>query len=187
MGGVTFCMRTKNEIRQNCKRRIFELAKDYITEASELIFESLISSEEYKNSESIFVYMSTTQEVDTEKIIAQALFDGKKVSVPKIIGTDIVPVKVSITTKFERNRFGILEPVDGMIRNTVDLCIVPLIAFDRKKSRLGHGGGYYDRYFSTYRMNKIALAFSMQEEQDIPMYENDIYMDTIITEKEFIR
>lgn len=180
-------MRTKNDIRQDCKKRIFELTKDYITEASALIFESLISSEEYKNSESVFVYKSTAQEVDTEKIIAQALFDGKTVSVPRIIGKDIVPVKVSVTTEFEKNRFGILEPVDGVVKNNVDLCIIPLVAFDREKSRLGHGGGYYDKYLSTYRMNKIALAFSMQEEDDIPMDKNDIYMDAIITEKEFIR
>ena len=43
------------------------------------------------------------------------------------------------------NKFGIPEPLKKNITLSPDALIVPLLAFDKKKNRLGYGGGYYDR------------------------------------------
>lgn len=187
MGGAIFCMKTKDELRKIYKEKTKNLSKDYIAKESALIFQTLMNVEEYKSAKSVFVYKSTFSEVDTEKIISQAFLDGKRVSVPKIVGKQIVPVQISAESVFEKNRYGIFEPTNGMKVEDTDLCIIPLVAFSRNKARLGHGGGYYDRFLSDFHGFKLAIALSVQETEFIPRDENDIFMDMIITEKEIIK
>ena len=67
-----------------------------------------------------------------------------------------------------------------------DVLIVPLVAFDKFKYRLGYGGGYYDRYI--YKISKlkkiitIGLAFSFQEINKLPKNNYDKKLDFILTE-----
>ena len=66
--------------------------------------------------------------------------------------------------------------------------LIPLIAFDKNKNRLGYGGGFYDRYLSEYlKKNKkivtIGVAFSFQKHHEIPAFNNDVKLKYILTEK----
>ena len=66
--------------------------------------------------------------------------------------------------------------------------LLPLLAFDKNRNRLGYGKGYYDRYFSkTKKKNnqiiKIGIAFSFQEFKRIPVNSTDVKLDYILTEK----
>ena len=73
---------------------------------------------------------------------------------------------------------------DAIIPEEGDLFLVPGLLFDRRKNRIGYGGGYYDRYFEKYEgYRKIGLAFSEQiSEMDILAAEYDIPLDDIVTE-----
>ena len=68
-----------------------------------------------------------------------------------------------------------------------DLLIVPLVAFDKFKYRLGYGGGYYDRYIKKIKNIKkvvtVGLAFSFQEVKNLPKNKYDKKLDFILTEK----
>ncbi len=70
-----------------------------------------------------------------------------------------------------------------------DLLIVPLVAFDNFKHRLGYGGGYYDRYIDKIsKIRKIitlGLGFSFQKIKKIPKKKYDKKLDFILTEKYF--
>lgn len=187
MGGAISCMKAKKEARVESKRKLAGLSDDYMANASFSIFQRFIASAEYENAKSIFIYISTPIEVDTKKILLKAISDGKTVSVPKIFGNTMVPVIVSENSEFEKNKFGILEPKRGEQTKSVDLCVVPLLAFSKIKARLGRGGGFYDKFLSDFNGKKIAIAFSSQEEDFVPTEENDVYMDMIITEKEIIK
>jgi len=71
--------------------------------------------------------------------------------------------------------------------DTVDLIIVPGIAFDYAGHRIGHGMGYYDRLLSeNIKAIKIALAFEQQLVEEIPTEHHDVSVDMIITEKRII-
>ncbi|MFT4629197.1 MAG: 5-formyltetrahydrofolate cyclo-ligase [Arenicella sp.] len=96
----------------------------------------------------------------------------------------------------KRNRLGILEPrINGrqLIAQEFDAVLVPLLAFDRQGSRLGMGGGFYDRAFafknqSGYRKRPllIGIAHHFQEAESLTTQSWDVSLDAIITDRELI-
>ena len=89
---------------------------------------------------------------------------------PKIgIDENIMEAHVVGNEKFfVKNRFNILEPLDGELvdPSKIDLVFVPLIAFDRKGFRVGYGKGYYDRYLARCRADVYRVGFSFFEPVD---------------------
>ena len=85
------------------------------------------------------------------------------------------------------NKYGIPEPKSSKVRYP-DILLVPLVAFDKDFNRVGYGGGFYDRYIKkTKKIKKlitIGLAYSFQKVKKIPINENDIQLDFVITEKQ---
>ena len=71
-----------------------------------------------------------------------------------------------------------------------NVLLVPLVAFDKHKYRIGYGGGYYDRYIEKVKKNKklltIGFAFSFQQIKRVPKNKFDKKLDYIITEKKLI-
>ena len=85
------------------------------------------------------------------------------------------------------NEFGILEPYKTQAK-VPDVVLVPMLAFDRNKYRLGYGKGFYDRYFKKYlnqskNILTVGVAFSFQKHHKLPINRNDVKLDFIITEK----
>lgn len=173
-----------NNVRKEIKQKIKSSTIEYRKEASEIITEKLFALDEYKNAKTIFVYNSVFEEVDTSLIIKNALRQGKIVCLPRVNGDNMNAVRIDESTKYELSVYNIGEPVSGDIIDKIDLSIIPLVAFDEQKHRLGHGKGYYDRFLSTHDCIKIALAFSIQKTSYIEISKSDVDMDMIITEKE---
>ena len=85
------------------------------------------------------------------------------------------------------NEYGMLEPIKAETK-IPDIIIVPLLAFDKDKYRLGYGKGYYDRYLNKYIKQyedtiTVGVAFSFQKHNKLPINKNDVKMDFILTEK----
>ena len=88
------------------------------------------------------------------------------------------------------NNYGIPEP---MMSNkiTPSIILVPLLAFDKKKNRIGYGKGFYDKYLNKYlnlhkKILTVGVAFSFQKYHKIPITKMDFQLDYIITEKGII-
>ncbi len=65
-----------------------------------------------------------------------------------------------------------------------DLVLVPCVAFDEELRRLGHGGGYYDRYLpKCVNASFVLVGFEAQKLPQIAVDEHDILMNAIATEK----
>ena len=85
------------------------------------------------------------------------------------------------------NKYGILEPLKN-IKSIPNIVLVPLLAFDKQKNRLGYGKGFYDKYLSKYKkiyktIITVGVAFSFQKHNKLPINKNDVKMDFILTEK----
>jgi 5-formyltetrahydrofolate cyclo-ligase len=80
--------------------------------------------------------------------------------------------------------FGMHEPPESAARVTPDVLLVPLLAFDAKGTRLGYGGGFYDRTLHALAKKRaIGVAFAGQEVEALPCHEHDHPLDAVITEK----
>lgn len=91
---------------------------------------------------------------------------------------------------FVKGKFDILSPDPKRSRiirpEEIDVVLVPCVGFDEAGNRLGHGGGYYDRYLLRCpRAVKILVAFEAQKLDAVCAGENDVTMDIIVTESRF--
>ena len=85
------------------------------------------------------------------------------------------------------NKFGILEPIKTKFK-IPNIILVPILAFDRNKYRLGYGKGFYDRYLNKFlkkfsNILTVGVAFSFQKYHKLPINKDDVKLDYILTEK----
>jgi len=128
------------------------------------------------------IYMAYGHEVDITKLLKQA---DITCCVPVCDGDyQMSFYLVDENTVFKKSHYGILEPVNAKIidKNEIDMIIVPMVAFDAQRHRMGHGKGYYDRYLKDYQGMKIGVAFECQKFPQLDVYPHDIPMDLIISE-----
>ncbi len=82
------------------------------------------------------------------------------------------------------NKYGILEPLKSRLVYP-DVLLVPIVAFDNRKFRLGYGGGYYDRYIEKIKNKKkflsIGLAFEFQKVKKLKIHKFDQKLNIILT------
>ncbi len=131
--------------------------------------------------------MSLPEEVDTRGMIRRSLRLGKRVLVPRLTNRRLQPVKIRDVQKdLAPGRYGILEPkkhLKPVSLRTVDLVVVPGVAFDRRCNRLGRGGGYYDRFLKRIKRGIpfIGLAFQLQTVPSLPKSSRDVPVSTLIS------
>ena len=143
----------------------------------------------YKSKKNIKVggYYPVNFEVDCLDILEKFEKDSYNISFPIIKKNNQMDFfESSIKNLFQVSKFGIPEPIQSK-KIFPDVILVPLVAFDDKKYRLGYGGGYYDRYIEKIQKMKkiltIGLAFSFQKIKKIPLTKYDKKLDFILTEK----
>ncbi len=80
--------------------------------------------------------------------------------------------------------FGTLAPSEIAPRVEPDIVVMPLLGFDAKGTRLGYGGGYYDRTLAAMKKRPLLVgyAFAAQELPSIPREPHDRPLDLIVTE-----
>ncbi len=78
---------------------------------------------------------------------------------------------------------------DGGQEVVPDLVLAPLLGYDDTGTRLGRGGGWYDRAIRAARDHKhcpmIGLAFAGQKLDRIPREDHDVPLDGLLTETGF--
>lgn len=141
----------------------------------------------YRRASSVFIYVSVRNEPETRLMIIHALQNGKQVFVPKCLPHHkMIAVRIDETTCFDLNAYSIPEPVCESERrkaNELDLCVIPCVAAAPDGRRLGHGGGYYDRFLAGADTCKVCLCYEMNLSDAIPRAPYDISMNMILTEK----
>lgn len=143
---------------------------------------------QYKKNNTLLVYVSTPIEVDTFRIINQALEDGKKVAVPRCVdGTrNMEFYYIRSTDDLVPGSFGVLEPVpektELMTDYTRGLCIVPAFSYDWSGFRLGYGKGYYDRFLSRFEGNIVGICYSSCVQRSLPHGRYDRPVELLVTE-----
>ena len=180
-------MSQKNILRKKYyslrKKKYFEIKKSFF---NPLV--NLFKIRYKKKVLKIAIYYPSNYEINILKILENNYFKNKKFLLPVIKKNYMM--NFFLWKKNEVllvNKYGNLEPVRS-ISEIPDMMLVPILAFDRHKSRLGYGKGYYDRYLKKYlkkfkKILTVGVAFSFQKHDKLPTDKNDIKLDYILTEK----
>jgi len=134
----------------------------------------------------IGAYFPINYEIDCLEILKQLEKSGHKISLPITKkGNKMDFFEWSFKEPLLIGKIGIPEPYSKK-KVYPDILLVPLVAFNKYKFRLGYGGGYYDRYIQKIKKIKkiltIGMAFSFQEVRKLPINEHDKKLDYIFTE-----
>lgn len=143
----------------------------------------------FKRAKVFFTYLSHTGEVSTDALIKQ-FFDKKKIVVPVVRNKRIKVCDLKFCGKFKSGKFGIREPKDCVFTDdpeSIDVVIIPGIAFDKTGHRIGFGGGYFDRFLKKIHCTTIGLAYEFQIVEKVPAKKYDVAVDYIVTEERAIR
>ncbi len=162
-----------------------DLAPSRAAEMSRPVISRLMSLDAYKEASHVLAYASFGQETDTWAFCHEVLRSGRRLALPRVEGKDMAFYPVTDLEKLVPGPFGIKEPPGGQeeIFWPEALVVMPGVAFDRYRHRIGYGGGYYDRYLKRHPGREhAAIAFNFQLFDEIPSDENDISPGILITE-----
>ena len=148
----------------------------------------LIKSNFKKKNLRIALYYPSSFELNVLKLLENNYMKNKNIFLPVIEKNN--NMNFCLWKKNQAlfiNKFGMLEPEKGKI-NIPNLILLPILAFDKYKYRLGYGKGFYDRYLNKYlkKFNNIltvGIAFSFQKHHKLPIDKNDVKLNYILTEK----
>jgi len=182
-------MLLKQALRAEVKEKIARLSEAYITESDDAVSKKLLSHDKYLAAERVFVYYSIGREVSTRFIAETATRSGKSVCYPVVLPRGVmffaaVPKDRENSGDFlSEEYYGIPCPPKNSTPVTAaadDVIIVPALCYDRRGFRLGHGGGYYDRYLSSCFAYKIGLCRSILLIDELPRETHDVPVDEVI-------
>ncbi len=173
------------------RKKYFNLRKKKYYEIDDKFFSPLISLIKKKFKKKYFklaLYYPSSFEANVFKLIENKYVINKDILLPAIEENN----KMSFFQWKKKhvllvNKFGILEPIKTKPQ-IPSLILVPILAFDENKYRLGYGKGFYDRYLNKYlkkfsNILTVGIAFSFQKHHKLPVDKNDVKLDYILTEK----
>lgn len=182
----------KTELRDKYRRLRQEMPQEIRQKADDAIAQNVRRLWQYKSNDILLSYVSTPIEVDTRRIIAQAIADGKRVAVPRCIPDSRLMEFYFIRSvdELKPGMFGVLEPEpdpENLFDDTQKaLCIVPAFSYDWRGYRLGYGKGYYDRFLSNFDGNMIGICYAACVQKTLPHGRFDQPVESLVTE-EYIR
>lgn len=162
------------------------LSPRYKTKANKAITHQLQAMSEYQAAQTVFCYVSTAQEVDTMAVLRHALAQGKCVCVPRCVGQEQMTLRrITSLEELSPGSHGILEPAEEaplVDIDQVDFAILPCVTCNHGGQRLGHGGGYYDRFLSNYRGGTVLLCWERLIRDEIPVEPHDYPVPWVLSE-----
>ena len=217
-GSGDLTMETKSEIRKRILEQRNAMRLEEVYAKSVAVFEHLCTLRAYDAAKIVLMYMDYKNEVMTGGFIKRCMGDGKRVVLPKVehisaidkgigygkvssgSGNGILGIchdlRVYEINDVERDTLpgfkGIPEPRNTVLNRInpteIDLAIIPGVAFDSVRNRLGYGAGFYDKFLPRLRTDcvKTGVAYSLQLVDRIPAGRYDIPMDIVFTEDKII-
>nr|GLL18555.1 5-formyltetrahydrofolate cyclo-ligase, mitochondrial [Ipomoea trifida] len=200
----------KKALRSKIRRDLKSMDPTQRSQEDEAIQNAVLKAPWFKDCKGLCAYIccSALREVDTSKILVQVLQtqskDQKKLYVPRVEdkNRNMRMLNISSTEDLIANSMNILEPgltdaegnerEDVLLANEpIDLFLLPGLGFDKAGRRIGRGGGYYDTFLTKYQELakarnwkqplKIALSYSVQIVDAIPVTPDDVLVDALIT------
>jgi 5-formyltetrahydrofolate cyclo-ligase len=172
----------KKELRAIVRRLKKDLTDEMKLEQSRKVFDFIEQMPIFKQAHSVLLYHSMPDELPTHDVI-KAWAKVKQVYLPRVNGDDldILPFDSMLC---DDNQFHIFEPTgdDLVPPEKLDLIIVPAIALDAQRNRMGRGKGFYDRLLNPLtKVYTIGVGFDCQFFDSIPCEPHDKRLSAVVT------
>ncbi len=172
----------KTQLRRSIKNMRLMLSESERAIASKAIFDRLEQTAQFMMATRILMYHALPDEVDT-RVFLDKWSSHKQFFLPRVNGVnlEILPYDRS---RLELGSFHIEEPTGDDLTDpsTLELIIVPAVAYDRRGNRLGRGKGYYDRLLCETDACKVGVAYEFQVLEEIPAEPHDVPVNIVITD-----
>jgi 5-formyltetrahydrofolate cyclo-ligase len=150
----------------------------------------LASLDELAPARTVLVFSSFGSEIPTESLIDRLATGGWTVLLPFLVEGRMDAARIEAGQPLAATEYGPAEPPHRLPVDpgTVDLAVVPGLAFDGEGHRLGYGGGHYDRYLRRLRpgVSRIGICFHDQIVEAVPHGPGDERVDLIVTDVEVV-
>lgn len=171
----------KKLIRNEIKIQKAQISNSEKELQARVVFGKIEQLPEFNLAKTIFIYWSLPDELPTHFFI-EKWCKQKIIILPAVVGENMELKVYNSKSEMKTGELNISEPnTSEIFSGNIDLIIVPGIAFDKNKNRLGRGKGFYDRFFKTENVIKIGVGFNFQLKDSIPVDKFDVSMNKIIT------
>lgn len=176
----------KNELRRELTRARKMWTREYLADSDSAVTARVLALQEWRKASCVFIYVSVRTEPDTHVLLRAALAAGKRVAVP-LCGApgEMDAREITSLDELLPRAYGLMEPsatAPVVPPEDFDLAIIPCVAADERGYRLGHGGGYYDRYLPKMNCKRVCLCRGRELLAEVPTEATDVPMDMVITE-----
>ncbi len=188
----------KNKLRKFIKSKLIRLNNKKINRNSFIICSKLNSLPDIFELNTFAAYQAFQEEVNINPFINKLLLNKKNVYLPaydKKTQHYLFGKLTNLKKDLKKGRFGIKEPVNSVpyitikeTRKKIDAWLIPAVGFDIYGHRLGRGAGIYDTFLRKCQGLKIGIAHDIQllEQEKVPVTDNDVNMDMIITNRHIL-
>lgn len=170
----------KKIIRKNILTARKNMVVNEVEDKSQLIFDRIINESLLYDCNVVGIYCDIQNEVQTKQLILTCLAMDKVVALPRVIGDTMEFYQIKSLEELELGSFNVMEPIGSNLITSIDLLFVPVVAFTKKRDRIGYGKGFYDKYLSK-KCKTIGLAYEFQK-VSFEAETHDKPLDYIITE-----
>lgn len=176
----------KQRLRTAIRREEQALGAKYKASSSAAICAHIMGMPEYRDAETVFCFVGRANEIDTTPLLTDALAAGKRLCVPLCVEKGMMELRqITDLSQLISGSYGIQEPpADAPLVSIddVDLSIIPCLTCDHGGKRLGQGGGYYDRFLSSYRAAAVMVCRERLIREELPVEPHDMPIPLVVTE-----
>ena len=176
----------KKALRASCKALRLAIPSDEKAAANAAILRTVAAHSAFLRANLILCFFPVRGEVDLTPIVEIAKQRGIRVAFPRCEGTEMHFHLVSGLDELTLDRFGIPAPrADAPIAVSSEktLCLLPGLAAGRDGTRLGYGGGFYDRFLAEFEGVTLFPVYDRLLFDTLPADTLDRKADHIVTEK----
>ena len=142
--------KVKQILRGQMRQALAELSDQERAWSDGELIQRFLDHPKLAQAQTVMLYYGVGHEIRTEGLIQTLLDQGKTVCLPKCLPENQMEARaITSLEDLAPDRYAIPAPKDTcpvVEREKLDLILVPGLCFDSRGSRLGQGGGYYDRY-----------------------------------------
>lgn len=173
-------MPDKKALRQEIRRRKQQFSAEELIGLSTRPVEELVSV--IGGSATVLMYWSMPDEVNTHELIRELYRQGRTVLLPAVKEDFSLELHVYSPESMCEGYRGIMESRGPVFTDldSIDLAVIPGVAFTSGGKRLGRGKGCYDRLLPRLGCRKVGLCFPFQILDDISCEAYDSAVDIVI-------